>query len=129
VDLARNNTNVGGELGYLQGNQGTGTNSGNFRNRAYGGYGHAGMIVGEKGPELFVPSTPGTVVSNDNANVPAQVSATFNINAIDAEGVEQVLSNQKGHIIGMIREAANANGQNFLERVNTEKYRRGGRRL
>lgn len=129
VDLARNNTNVGGELGYLQGNQGTGTGSGNFRNRAYGGYGHAGMIVGEKGPELFVPSTPGNVVANDNANVPAQVSATFNINAIDAEGVEQVLSNQKGHIIGMIREAANANGQNFLERVNTEKYRRGGRRL
>lgn len=129
VDLARNNTNVGGELGYLQGNQGTGTGSSNFRNRAYGGYGHAGMIVGEKGPELFVPSTPGHVVANDNANVPAQVSATFNINAIDAEGVEQVLSNQKGHIIGMIREAANANGQNFLERVNTEKYRRGGRRL
>jgi len=129
VDLAKNNTNVGGELGYLQGAQGTGNTSANFSRRAYGGYGHAGMIVGEKGPELFVPSTPGHVVANDNANTPAQVNATFHINAIDAEGVEQVLTDQKGHIIGMIREAANANGQNFLERVNTAKYRRGGRRI
>ena len=129
VDLARNNTNVGGELGYLQGNQGTGTGSGNFRNRAYGGYGHAGMIVGEKGPELFVPSTPGNVVANDNANVPAPINANINIHAIDAEGVEKVLTDQKGHIIGMLREAANSNGQNFLESVNTAKYRRGGRRL
>lgn len=129
VDLAKNNNNVGGELGYLQGSQGTGSNSSNFSRRAYGGYGHAGMIVGEKGPELFVPSTPGNVVANDNVSAPAPVNATFHINAIDAEGVEEVLNGQKGHIIGMLREAANANGQNFLERVNTAKYSRGGRKL
>jgi hypothetical protein len=129
VDLARNNTNVGGELGYLQGNQGTGANSSNFRNRAYGGYGHAGMIVGEKGPEIFVPDSPGTMVANDNAKSQAPINANINIHAIDAEGVEQVLTNQKGHIIGMLREAANSNGQNFLENINIAKYRRGGRRI
>jgi hypothetical protein len=130
VDLAKSNTNVGGEHGYLTGAQGQGTNASNFKPRAYGGYGNAGMIVGEKGPELFVPSTPGTVVSNDNMTQAAPINANISINAIDAEGVERVLTDQRGHIIGMLREAANANGQNFLENVDTIKYRRtGGRRL
>jgi hypothetical protein len=130
VDLAKSNTTVGGEHGYLTGAQGQGTNASNFKPRAYGGYGNAGMIVGEKGPELFVPSTPGTVVSNDNMTQAAPINANISINAIDAEGVERVLTDQRGHIIGMLREAANANGQNFLENVDTIKYRRtGGRRL
>jgi hypothetical protein len=130
VDLARSNTNIGGEHGYLTGAQGQGTGASNFKPRAYGGYGNAGMIVGEKGPELFVPSTPGTVVSNDNMTQAAPINANISINAIDAEGVERVLTDQRGHIIGMLREAANANGQNFLENVDTIKYRRtGGRRL
>lgn len=128
VDLARNNVNAGGEAGYLTGAQGQGSSASNFTRRAYGGYGHAGMIVGEKGPELFVPSTPGHVTSNDNIQQSTPLNATFNISAIDAEGVEEVLMGQRGHIIGMLREAANANGQNFLENVNTAKYRRGGGR-
>lgn len=124
VDLAKNNTNVGGELGYLTGSQGQGSNASNFARRAYGGYGHAGMIVGEKGPEIFVPDTPGQVVANDNVNNTQIPNVNFHINAIDAQGVEDVLTEQRGHIIGMLREAANADGQQFLENVNTAKYRR-----
>ena len=56
-------------------------------------------------------------------------SANISIHAIDADGVEEVLTNQKGHIINMLREAANANGQRFLEGVDTNKYRRGGNKL
>lgn len=130
VDLARSNSTPGGELGYLTGAQGTGNTSANFRPRAYGGYGHAGMIVGEKGPEIFTPSVPGQVTPNDKVQGQQVVPVNFHINAIDAEGVEQVLTNQRGHIIGMLREAANANGERFLENVDTAKYaRRGGRRL
>jgi hypothetical protein len=129
VDLARNNMNTGGELGYLTGSTGYGNNAQNFTRRAYGGPARAGMVVGEKGPELFVPSVPGTVVSNDNMPGGGSINANITIQAIDAEGVEQVLTNNKGHIIGMLREAANASGQGFLESVNTNKYRRGGTRL
>lgn len=129
VDLARNNMSVGGELGYLTGATGYGSNPSNFTRRAYGGPARAGMVVGEKGPELFVPSVPGNVVSNDNMPSTPSVNANITIQAIDAEGVEQVLTNNRGHIIGMLREAANSSGQSFLEGVNTQKYRRGGARL
>ena len=44
----------------------------------------------------------------------------FTINAVDAEGVEDVLLRQRGHIIGMIREAANDTGERFLESVDTD---------
>ena len=33
--------------------------------------------------------------------------------------VEDLLTNQRGNIIDMIREAANANGEEFLETVRT----------
>ena len=46
------------------------------------------------------------------------INANINISAIDAEGVEDVLINQRGNIISMIREAANAQGNTFLEEVN-----------
>ena len=42
------------------------------------------------------------------------VNANINISAIDAAGVEDVLINQRGNIISMIREAANAQGDGFL---------------
>ena len=41
---------------------------------------------------------------------------------MDAAGVEDVLSNQRGNIIRMIREAANENGERFLETVDTQTY-------
>ena len=42
------------------------------------------------------------------------------INAIDARGVEEVLMEQQGNIIGMIRSAANDYGEEFLESVETD---------
>ena len=46
------------------------------------------------------------------------VNATINISAVDAAGVEDVLMNQRGNIISMIRDAANAQGDAFLENIN-----------
>jgi hypothetical protein len=53
------------------------------------------------------------------------INANFTINAIDAEGVEEVLLNQKGYLIDMIRSAANDHGTEFLEEVNTDMYSAG----
>lgn len=58
---------------------------------AEGGPAGAGKpyIVGERGPELFVPNTSGTVVPN-NALGGGQV--TYNINAVDANSFKQMLA-------------------------------------
>ena len=47
-------------------------------------------------------------------------NVNFTIHAVDAAGLEQTLQSQRGNIIGMIREAANGYGQNFLETVDID---------
>ena len=126
VDLA-NARNAGGELAYMRGERGTGGPE-NFRpafygkkNRAMGGA--TGYVVGEQGPELFMPDRPGTIMpADDTAAMTGGSNVTFNINAIDASGVEDVLTEQQGNIIGMLRQAANSYGQEFFEDVDETIY-------
>jgi hypothetical protein len=111
-----------GELGYARGESGTGQGMTNYTPRgAFSGYKHragGGYIVGEQGPELFMPDVPGEIISSGQ-EMGGATNVTFNINAVDAAGVEDLLLTQRGNIIGMIRESANAHGENFLESVNT----------
>ena len=128
VDLAKANS-PSGEIAYARGESGIGTGMSNFqarpaysgkRYRAVGGY-TTGFMVGEQGPELFMPDTPGEIVSADESQSMISGGASnvnFTISAIDASGVEQVLLGQRENIIGMIREAAHGNGEFFLEGVN-----------
>lgn len=131
VDLAKNNPNAGGEIGYLRGARGRGSSSANYSliGSAYGGamprgYGNTAFVVGEHGPETITPDTPITVrPSNDNeGSQRALPPVNINIQALDAKGVEEILYGQRGNIIGMLREAANNSGQTFLESVNTAVY-------
>ena len=129
VDLARNNANAGGEIGYLRGAKGIGRNASDYNviGSAYGGdlprgYGNTAFAVGEHGPEIITPETPITVRPMSDSPAAAPVSAEININTLDARGVEEILYGQRGNIIGMLREAANANGQSFLEDVNVNVY-------
>jgi len=132
VDLARGpSANAGGEAGFVRGSQGMGTNASNFRTigSAYGGelmrgYGNRGFVVGEKGPEVITPETPINVTPANDVIGSAPVNATINIQALDASGVQDILLQQKGNIISMIRQAANASGQGFLEDVNVNVYTR-----
>lgn len=129
VDLARNNANAGGEIGYLRGARGQGRSAADYAviGSAYGGdlprgYGNTGYLVGENGPEIFKPEVPGAVIPANDNKQSNPINATFNINALDASGVQDILHAQRGFIIGSLREAANANGQTFLEDVNTNVY-------
>ncbi len=123
VDLASSRSAVG-ELGYARGQDGVG-NINNFtpaftgaRYRAAGG--SAGYMVGEQGPELFLPDTPGTIVpAGDVSSAGGGSNVNINISAVDAAGVEQVLQAQRANIISMIRESANQVGETFLESVDT----------
>ena len=127
VDVAKSQ-NAGGELAYFRGAQGTGGPE-NFRKAFYGSRhraagGNMGYIVGEQGPELFMPDRPGTIVPADDTAAMTGGSGVvnFNINTIDATGVESVLEEQQGNIIGMLRQAANSYGEEFMEDIDESIY-------
>lgn len=69
-------------------------------------------VVGERGPELFVPSTRGTIVPNEALNNGSGTQViNFNINAVDTQtGVEFLLEN-KPTIVSMIQQASNSRGR------------------
>ena len=124
VDLAKGQ-NAGGELAYARGEQGIGSGMTDFKpTSAFAGYKHragGGYVVGEQGPELFMPDTPGQIIPSGQGTG-GQTNVNFSISAVDATGVEDLLMNQRGNIIGMIREAANEHGEMFLEGVQEKSY-------
>ena len=71
------------------------------------------ILVGEKGPEIFMPGKAGTVVPNDELNSvggQGDVNVSFTINAIDTKtGVEFLLQNKRV-ITGVIQEAYQRRG-------------------
>jgi hypothetical protein len=122
VDLARGE-NQAGELAYARGAQGMGQGMTNFK-PAFSGYKNraaGGFVVGEQGPELFMPDTPGQIIPSGQG-AGGQTNVNFSISAVDARGVEDLLINKRGNIIGMIREAANEHGEMFLESVQEKSY-------
>ena len=125
IDLAKANS-ASGEMAYMRGERGQGTGATDFKpTGAFSGYKHrnaGGYIVGEQGPELFMPETPGEIIPAGRVGGGEPTNVNFNISAVDAAGVEDVLVRQKGHIIRMIREAANEHGQPFLEDISDGAY-------
>ena len=59
---------------------------------------------------------------NDEVAPVGPTNVSFNISTVDATGVEDLLVGQRGNIIGMIREAANSYGQDFVEEVDTSVF-------
>jgi hypothetical protein len=84
-------------------------------------YAAGGIIVGEQGPEMISPRG-GIEVTPNGALGSGTTNANFTINAVDAAGVEEVLTNQRGNIISMIRAAAHDHGEEFIEAVDTNAY-------
>ena len=75
-------------------------------------YSDGGIVVGERGPEIISASsdidvTPNYALGGGTMNV------NFSISALDSAGVEDVLMNQQGNIIKMIRQAANQMEKTF----------------
>jgi len=119
-----------GELAYLRGAKGAGTNANNFTpGAAMGRKGYAdggeGITVGERGPEVITPAAPIDIVPNYALGGQAQ-NINFNISAVDGASVQNMLNEQQGNIIQMIRDAANDNGEPFLETVDTPVYNGSG---
>ena len=90
-----------------------------YSGRRYGGPVREGQpyMVGEAGRELFVPNSSGRIVSNDDLkqqNGMKAVNITFNIQANDTEGFDDLLSKRRGFIISMINESLNQQGKEAL---------------
>ena len=68
-----------------------------------------------------MPEVPGEIIPSGQS-VGGQTNVNFSISAVDATGVQELLTAQKGNIIGMIREAAHEHGEEFIEAVNTGSY-------
>ena len=128
VDVAQKAS--GGELAYLRGGRGVGTNANNFTpGAAMGRKGYAdgdtGITVGERGPEVISPAAPIDITPN-YALGSGTTNVNFNISAVDGASVQNMLNEQQGNIIAMIRQAANDNGEGFLESVDPTVYGGGG---
>ena len=79
---------------------------------AEGGSVRGGMpiTVGERGRELFVPNTSGTIVPNhDMANTGQNI--TFNIQANDVRGIKELLIDNRATIINLVNQGANQKGK------------------
>lgn len=114
VDVSRGATR--GELSFLRGQRTAGGGAVGKKSYFTGG---EGVLVGEQGPEVIRPSMPVDITPNDKIGGGAS-NINFTINAVDATGVQELLLEQRGNIIEMIREAANDTGEFFLEDVDTQ---------
>ena len=73
----------------------------------------------------YTPSQPIDITPNYALGGQAQ-NINFNISAVDGASVQNMLNEQQGNIIAMIRQAANDNGEGFLESVDSDVYGGGG---
>ena len=91
--------------------------------RALGGptSGNMPYLVGERGPELFVPNNSGTIIPNDSLNFGGQGEAqptggnratiTFNINTLDARDFDNLLTTRQDLIINLINRGLTERGK------------------
>ena len=69
-------------------------------------------MVGEEGPELFVPKTSGSIIPNGQAVAGSSESTVvhMSINAIDAKGVMDFFTKNKGQVLGIVQENMSRGG-------------------
>ena len=74
---------------------------------AQGGNAQAGLpyVVGENGPEMFVPNQSGTVIPN-NQMAAASTYVTYNINAVDAMSFKQMVAADPSFIYAVSQQGA-----------------------
>ena len=72
------------------------------------------IIVGERGPELFLPNQTGQITQNARGTSGSPVNVNFNINTVDASGFEELLVRSRGTITQLINNAVNERGRAAL---------------
>ena len=82
-----------------------------YTDYAEGGSVRGGMpiTVGERGRELFVPNTNGTIIPNHDLG--SGMNITFNIQANDVRGIKELLIDNRATIINLVNQGANQKGK------------------
>ena len=70
-------------------------------------------IVGEAGPELFVPQSSGSIASNSTLGGKA-VTVNFNIDTTDARGFDQLLVERRNVLVNIINDAVTDHGREAI---------------
>ena len=68
-------------------------------------------LVGERGPELFIPNQQGQITQTARGMGGESVNVSFNINTIDSRGFEEALNENRGTITAIINDAVNEKGR------------------
>jgi len=87
-----------------------------YSGRALGGpvMGGKSYMVGESGPELFTPSTTGTITRNSDLQGGGTTNVNFTIVANDTTGFDQLLASRKGVIQQIISDAMLEKGRRSM---------------
>jgi hypothetical protein len=103
----------GGASGFMN-TIGTIANVASLFGFAEGGSVKAGqpITVGERGREIFIPKTSGTIVPNEKLG--SGTVLNFNINATDVKGVQELLINNRATITNLVNQALNQRGKSNL---------------
>ena len=82
----------------------------------FGGVRQAGspFLVGERGPEMFVPNQTGQIQQAARGTSGGQTTVNFNINTLDASGFDDLLVRNRGTITQIINNAVNERGSKNL---------------
>ena len=77
--------------------------------REYGGpvSGGGSYLVGERGPEMFTPSSSGSITPN---NQMGGHTINMNINAVDPKGIDELLYERRADIKNLVRKAIQEGG-------------------
>ena len=86
-----------------------------YPGRQFGGGVMSGKnyIVGESGPELFSPGSNGTITPNNQLGGTTAI-INFNVTAVDAVSFDNMLSQRRDTIVGVINQALNERGRRSL---------------
>ena len=72
------------------------------------------IVVGERGPELFIPNSTGQITQSARGVGGGSVNVNFNINTVDATGFDELLARSRGTITQLINSAVNERGREAL---------------
>ena len=84
--------------------------------RANGGQTSAtnAYMVGERGRELFIPSTDGQIIPNERLGGIGSTNINFTVQATDVKGVQELLIDNRATITNIINSALNQKGKPAL---------------
>ena len=72
------------------------------------------VVVGERGPEMFVPNSTGQITQAARGTGGGAVNVNFTINAIDTRGFDEALVENRATITGIINNALAEKGRSEL---------------